>query len=111
VILAKAFPSLQLVNQDVSPEALKEGEANIKDLELESRIKFAYHDFFTPQKISAKAYIFKSILHDWPDDACVKIVKALLPALEDDSHVLIGECLMPEAPALRANAWDYECKR
>ncbi|KAH8821291.1 putative O-methyltransferase [Xylogone sp. PMI_703] len=111
VILAQAYPSIHIVNQDLSLEALKEGEAEIKKLGLDFRISFAHHDFFTPQTVSAKAYIFKSILHDWSDEACVKIIRALLPALADDAHVLVAECLMPHPPALRASAWEYEAKR
>lgn len=111
ILLAQSFPSVQFISQDVSPEALKEGETTVKKIKLDSRIKFAHHDFFTAQTVSANAYIFKSILHDWADEDCVKILKALSPALRDGSHVLIGECLMPDPPALRDNAWDYEAKR
>lgn len=99
------------MNEDVAPAALKEGETVAQELQLDSRISFVHHDFFKPQKISAKAYIFKSILHDWPDDTCVKILQALLPALESGAHVLIAETLMPAAPALRTNAWDFEGRR
>ncbi|KAF2444614.1 putative O-methyltransferase [Karstenula rhodostoma CBS 690.94] len=111
VILAQAFPFLRLVSEDVAPAALKEGEAIALELQLGSRISFVQHDFFKPQKISAKVYIFKSILHDWPDATCVKIIKALLPALESGAHVLIAETLMPAEPALRTNAWDFEGRR
>lgn len=111
VLLAQAFPNLHIVNQDIAPEALKEGRANIEQLGLSSRITFVEHDFFTPQNLSARAYMFKSILHDWSDKDCVRILKALVPAMEDGAHVLIVECLMPAPPSSRAGAWKQEAKR
>jgi hypothetical protein len=102
---------MHFVSQDISRQALKEGEAQAQELGCHSRISFSHHDFFSPQTVSAKAYIIKSIFHDWSDEACVRILKALLPVLKNGAHVLVGESLMPDPPALRATAWDYEAQR
>lgn len=77
--------------------------------ELNSRITFATHDFFTEQKTLADVYIFRHILHDWDDGNSIKIIKALVPALEKKSsqsngrhpRVLISEGIVPPAPEKR----------
>lgn len=77
--------------------------------DLSSRITFAKHDFFTEQQTVADVYIFRHILHDWNDDDSVKIVKALVPALEKKAaesperppRVLISEGIVPAPPEKR----------
>ena len=61
----------------------------------------AGHDFFTPQPVKhARAYYLHSVLHDWGDDDCVKILEQLKPALKPGySTVLINELVVPERDA------------
>jgi 6-hydroxytryprostatin B O-methyltransferase len=106
IVLAKALPNVKFVVQDNSAEALQGGEALTKSQNLQERITFSEHDFFTPQPVKAKAFLFKNILHDWPHADCVKMIRALLPALEEGAHVLVGESIMPDPPASRISAWD-----
>jgi 6-hydroxytryprostatin B O-methyltransferase len=103
----------------MSADAMELGRENITFLsssdssspyhDLNSRITFAIHDFFTEQKTLADVYIFRHILHDWDDGNSVKIIKALVPALEKKSaesngrppRVLISEGIVPPAPEKR----------
>lgn len=59
------------------------------------------HDFFTPQPVrGARAYYLHSVLHDWGDDDCVKILAALRPAMRAGySTVLINELVVPSQKA------------
>ena len=59
------------------------------------------HDFFTLQPVhGAKVYHLHSILHDWPDDECVKILEMLKPALKrGQSRILINELIVPNEGA------------
>lgn len=59
------------------------------------------HDFFTPQPIKhARAYYLHSVLQDWSDDDCVKILEQLKPALKPGySTVLINELVVPDRNA------------
>lgn len=43
----------------------------------------------------AKFYYLRNILHDWPDDKCVVILKNLISALEPDSRILIDDMVLP----------------
>lgn len=54
------------------------------------------HDIFEEQPVhGADAYLFRWILHNWPDKYCVKALRALIPALKPGARVLIAEFVMP----------------
>jgi hypothetical protein len=55
------------------------------------------HDFFTAQPIeNARAYYLHSVLHDWGDDDCVKILEQLKSAMKPGySKLLINEIIVP----------------
>jgi hypothetical protein len=59
------------------------------------------HDFFTPQPVvGARAYYLHSVLHDWGDEDCVKILEQLKPAIQKGySRVLINEIVVPDRGA------------
>lgn len=56
--------------------------------DLKSRVSFLAHDFFKPMSVQADLYLIKLILHDWPDNECVEILRALRPALKPGAKVL-----------------------
>lgn len=68
---------------------------------LDPAIEIMPHDFFTPQPVpGARAYYMHSVLHDWPDDMCRKILANLTPALRRGySKVLINENVIPDTGA------------
>jgi hypothetical protein len=51
-------------------------------------MSFQVHDFFKPQPVQADIYLIKIVLHDWPDAECIKILRALVPALKPGSKVV-----------------------
>ena len=86
ISLAKAYPNLKIVVQDlpqVAPVFEKEFPADLKH-----RVSFLTHNLFDPQPVSADIYILKWILHDWPDVESVAILKALVPALKPGARVV-----------------------
>ncbi|KAI2780782.1 putative O-methyltransferase [Daldinia loculata] len=56
------------------------------------------HDFFTPQPVKeARAYYLHSVLHDWDDDDCVRILEQLRPAMKlGYSKLLVNEIIVPD---------------
>ncbi|KAI2464645.1 putative O-methyltransferase [Annulohypoxylon bovei var. microspora] len=56
------------------------------------------HDFFTPQPVKdARAYYLHSVLHDWDEDDCVKILEQLKLAMKPGySRLLINEIIVPD---------------
>ncbi|PCG99020.1 O-methyltransferase, family 2 [Penicillium occitanis (nom. inval.)] len=54
------------------------------------------HNFFEPQVVKdAKFYYLRNILHDWPDDKAVIILKNIIPALGPNSRILIDDMVLP----------------
>jgi len=42
----------------------------------------------------ADAYIMKHIIHDWPDDACIKILKACRQGVNPGGKLLVVDCVI-----------------
>lgn len=66
---------------------------------ISKRIEMQKHDIFTPQPIKgAKIYFMHMILHDWPDDDCVKILSNLRDAMTPEcSQILVNDAILPDA--------------
>ena len=92
--LARAFPNLRLVVQDL-PNVIACAIDKIPP-ELEGRIKFQKHDFFTEQpEVGADVYLFRWILHDWPDKQVVAILRQLIPALKVGARIVVNDNIGP----------------
>ena len=81
---------------------LAQGKAmDISD--LDGRVEFMQHDFFKPQPVSGVGgYLIRQVFHNWNDEDCVKILQALVPALEKSPNALvfINDTVMPEPGAV-----------
>ncbi|KAK1713329.1 hypothetical protein CaCOL14_002245 [Colletotrichum acutatum] len=68
---------------------------------IDTSIELMGHDFLTEQPIrGAKAYFMHSIMHDWPDDVCKKILAPLAKAMKPGySKLLIFEVVIPRTSA------------
>ncbi|CAI7612634.1 unnamed protein product [Penicillium viridicatum] len=84
----------RLVLQDL-PEVV----VSVKD--LHPSIDVTGHDFFTEQPVKgARAYYMHSVLHDWPDDLCRKILANTVAAMRPGySKVLVNENVIPDTGA------------
>ncbi|KAK3388783.1 S-adenosyl-L-methionine-dependent methyltransferase [Sordaria brevicollis] len=84
----------KLILQDLAPVI-----EDAKD--IDPSIERMPHDFLTEQPIKgARAYFMHSILHDWPDDVCQKILARLADAMKPGySKILIFECVIPRTGA------------
>ena len=49
-------------------------------------------DMFSSVPAGADAYIMKHIIHDWPDDACIKILKACRQGVNPGRKLLVVDC-------------------
>ncbi|KAH7091604.1 putative O-methyltransferase [Paraphoma chrysanthemicola] len=66
-------------------------------------VTFEAHDFFSEQPVhGANVYVFRWVLHNWPDKYSVQILRALIPALVKGAKVLVLDFVMPE-PGLLPN--------
>jgi hypothetical protein len=53
------------------------------------RCTLASGDMFSAVPTGADAYIMKHIIHDWPDDVCIKILKACRKAVNPGGKLLV----------------------
>ncbi|KAI1178298.1 S-adenosyl-L-methionine-dependent methyltransferase [Nemania sp. FL0916] len=93
-VLLSRFP--KLLGGKVVLQDLKETIVNIPP-QFEGFEKME-HNFFTPQPVkAARFYYLRNILHDWPDDKCIEILKQFIPAFGSESQILIDEMVLPNS--------------
>ncbi|KAM3074300.1 hypothetical protein ACMFMF_006316 [Clarireedia jacksonii] len=107
--LARETKYLEFVVQDL-PGTVEAGR-KVLPRDLESRVRFFEHDFFTEQPVrGADVYFFRWILHNWSDGYCRRILRALRPALKKGARVLVYEYVLAEGPETRLSrkqpSWD-----
>ncbi|KAI8944221.1 S-adenosyl-L-methionine-dependent methyltransferase [Xylaria longipes] len=94
VALARKFPTLSFVVQDLDPVIKDARKRALPD--VASRISFMVHDFFETQPVSgAEVYFFRWIFHNWSDKYCIEILKSLIPALKNGARIIISDAVLP----------------
>ena len=58
------------------------------------RCTIAHGDMFSSVPSGADAYILKHIIHDWPDDDCIKILKACRKGVNANGKLLVVDCVI-----------------
>jgi hypothetical protein len=86
--------SATFIVQDL-PDIVAAGQSILPE-QLQGRVSFQAHDFFTEQPVQgADVYLLSSVLHDWPDKYAARILKALVPACRTGARIVINERLVP----------------
>jgi SAM-dependent methyltransferase len=105
--LMAANPHLRGLVLDL-PHAVRGAVAEARKRGLEDRFSAVTGDFFTTVP-AADLYVLKFILHDWHDDACIKILENCRKALNPGGRIVVVEMLLGEigepgmAPLMDAN--------
>ena len=89
--------------------AAKAFQANHPD--VLPRCTFVAGDFFEAVPAGADAYLLKSVLHDWDDEHCARILANCRQAMPDGAQLLIVEPILPErsqAVALHATLAQHD---
>ena len=99
-MLAKAYPHLNFVVEDLAANVDSGREAAAASLpaDIVSRLTFQTHDFTQPQPVlGADIYLLRMILHDWPDDVAVKIIRQIVEAMNTaNCRLLIMDTVLPK---------------
>ncbi|KAK3934823.1 O-methyltransferase [Diplogelasinospora grovesii] len=76
---------------------LQDRPATIAGVVPENGMEAMAHDFFSPQPLKgARAYYFRSVLHDWDDDRCRIILGHIRDAMKPGySKILVNEFNIP----------------
>ncbi|KAI1390514.1 S-adenosyl-L-methionine-dependent methyltransferase [Hypoxylon trugodes] len=100
ITLARAYPSLNLIVQDISEQTIREADAR-KPTDVGDRVRFMKHDFFNEQPVvGADVYLYRGCFHNWSDKYAVRMVQALIPALKPGTHLIINDYVVPRADEL-----------
>lgn len=100
LILATHFPHLRFVIQDREPvvrDAVEFWKKNMPDALGSGRVKPQGHNFFEPQPAQQEdvsVFLLCKILHDWPDEYCLTILKHLRVAAGPKTQLVIVDQLM-----------------
>ena len=101
--LAQSFPDISFIVQDLPSTTLdaEPAPSYVLPEDMKARVRIMEHDFFNPQPVEgADVYLFRFVFHNWSDGYCVKILRALLPAMRPGVKVVVNDHCMPEAGAL-----------
>lgn len=88
---------------------LEDRAETLKDNVCGVDVECLAYNFFEPQPIKgALAYLFRHVLHDWPDDQAREILRQTVPALvKGRSRILIAERVLPNLRCSQLDAtWD-----
>lgn len=93
-MLANKYPKITCIVQDL-PATVKAAKEQLPK-ELEDRVSFMSHDFWTEQPVKgADIYYFRWVFHDWSDSLSVKILRQLIPALKAGARILVNDICIP----------------
>ena len=78
IALAKHFPKINFIVQDFA-HVVSDGPDDVP-AESKDQIQFMAASCLEEQPVKGKeVYLLRAVLHNWPDDYCVKILQNLLP--------------------------------
>jgi SAM-dependent methyltransferase len=80
------------------PEVIQQARAVVAASPLRERITLVEGDFFSSIPAGGDLYVLKSILHDWPEGDCERILRNVHAAAAPDANLLVVEMIVPEEP-------------
>ncbi|QUR69588.1 hydroxyneurosporene methyltransferase [Mycobacterium spongiae] len=93
-ILATA-PDTQGILLDL-PQVVAEAPKLLQQLGVENRVRVEGGSFFDSVPVGGDAYILKTVIHDWPDEEAVEILRNVRVAARADATVLVIGFVLPE---------------
>ncbi|XVF06639.1 hypothetical protein REPUB_Repub06bG0067300 [Reevesia pubescens] len=88
-LIVSKYPQINGINFDL-PQV-------IKDAPPCPGVEHVAGDMFT-EIPRAEVIFMKSLLHDWGDDRCLKLLKVCYDALPENGKIILVEALIPEVP-------------
>ncbi len=92
--ILRAYPNLRGIVFD-QPHVIARAKDKIAAEGLSSRCEAVGGDFFKEVPAGADAYVLKHVIHDWPDDKAVSILKNCRRAMGPQGKLLIVEGVYP----------------
>ena len=92
--LLTAHPSASGVLFD-RPEVIAAVPRDLGDPRLAGRVETVGGDFFDGLPPGGDAYVLKLVVHDWPDDDAVRILRSVRDAIDPDGVLSLIELVVP----------------
>ncbi|KAK8065892.1 sterigmatocystin 8-O-methyltransferase precursor [Apiospora hydei] len=88
------YPGIETAIIEDLPEVAAQGEKAVPP-EYNGRLSFQPYSFFTEQVVKdADVYVWRCVLHDWPDSYADTILRNQIPALKPGARLIFNErCL------------------
>jgi len=93
--LATAHPPMHVTVLD-RPDAEPSAGSPFAELTQNGRASFVQGDFFVTVPAGAERYVLKSILHNWDDAACGRILATCAAAVGPKARLLVIERIRPD---------------
>jgi O-methyltransferase domain/Dimerisation domain len=77
------------------PQVVAGAPAMFSEHHVEDRVRIVEGSFFDTIPDGGDAYVLKSVIHDWPDDDAVRILRNVRSAAEAGKNVLLVENVIP----------------
>jgi hypothetical protein len=92
-MILTAHPKMRGVLFDL-PHAFEGGQKTIADAGLSNRCQVVSGDFFRSVPAGGDAYILSRVIHDWPDEKAVAILKVVRGAVHAKGRLLLFETMI-----------------
>jgi hypothetical protein len=93
--ILNATPHAQGILFD-QPHVVADAPPLLKQHRVADRVRVAEGSFFESITEGGDAYVLKHIVHDWPDEQALQILRNIRTAAEVGKHVLLVEMVLPE---------------
>jgi hypothetical protein len=93
--ILKKYPSMRGIVFDL-PHCAARARKNFSDAGVADRCEFVAGSFFESVPTGADAIIMKSIIHDWNDERCVRILQNCRRVLAPGARLMLIDKVMPE---------------
>ena len=90
-----ATPNARGVVYDL-PEVVSAAPALLRQRGVDDRVRVEAGSFFDSVPTGGDAYVLKSVVHDWPDEEALAILRSVRAATTTDATVLLVELVLPE---------------
>jgi hypothetical protein len=89
----RAHPEARGVLFDLPP-AVRQARARLAAADIAGRVKFVEGSFFDAMPAGADTYVLSRVLHNWPDEDAVRLLRKVRGAIAEGGRLLVFEELI-----------------